>query len=67
MSLDDDDFFSIDDFNRQTAEMEAKRKSSGRLSGDDDDSAPVTWKENKRNRKRSRMQYKQYQYQYQDG
>ncbi|KAK6903305.1 dolichol kinase [Kwoniella mangroviensis CBS 8886] len=33
----DDDFFSIDDFNRQTEELEAGRLTSGRLGGDEDD------------------------------
>lgn len=33
----DDNFFSIDDFNRQTEEAEAGRVTSGRLGGDDDD------------------------------
>ncbi|WWC69143.1 uncharacterized protein I206_103079 [Kwoniella pini CBS 10737] len=33
----DDDFFSIDDFNRQTEELEAGRTTSGRLGGDEDD------------------------------
>jgi U3 small nucleolar RNA-associated protein MPP10 len=33
----DDEFFSIDDFNRMTEEAEAGRLSSGRLGGEDDD------------------------------
>ncbi|ORX33861.1 Mpp10 protein-domain-containing protein [Kockovaella imperatae] len=33
----DDDFFSIDDFNRQTEEAEAGQLSSGRLGGDEDE------------------------------
>ncbi|WWD16229.1 hypothetical protein CI109_100655 [Kwoniella shandongensis] len=33
----DDEFFSIDDFNRQTEELEAGRVTSGRLGGDEDD------------------------------
>ncbi|KAG9030404.1 hypothetical protein FRB95_003962 [Tulasnella sp. JGI-2019a] len=33
----DDDFFSIDDFNRQTEMLEAKRRGSGRLSKKDDE------------------------------
>nr|XP_018263518.1 dolichol kinase [Kwoniella dejecticola CBS 10117]OBR85676.1 dolichol kinase [Kwoniella dejecticola CBS 10117] len=33
----DDEFFSIDDFNRQTEELEAGRLTSGRLGGEEDD------------------------------
>lgn len=33
----DDQFFSIDDFNRQTEEMEASRVTSGALGGDEDE------------------------------
>ncbi|WWC89717.1 uncharacterized protein L201_004642 [Kwoniella dendrophila CBS 6074] len=33
----DDEFFSIDDFNRQTEELEAGRLTSGKLRGDEDD------------------------------
>ncbi len=33
----DDDFFSIDDFNRETEEMESRHRSKGSLSRDDDD------------------------------
>ncbi|TYJ54152.1 hypothetical protein B9479_005163 [Cryptococcus floricola] len=33
----DDDFFSIDDFNRQTEELEAGRLTSGGLGGDDEE------------------------------
>ncbi|BEI81609.1 hypothetical protein CcaverHIS002_0207690 [Cutaneotrichosporon cavernicola] len=37
----DDKFFSIDDFNRQTEEMEAGRVTSGALGGDEDEDADL--------------------------
>lgn len=37
----DDTFFSIDDFNRQTEEMEAGRVTSGALGGDEDEEAEL--------------------------
>lgn len=36
----DDEFFSIDDFNRMTEEQEAERVTSGRLGGDEEDDEP---------------------------
>lgn len=36
----DDDFFSIDEFNRMTEEQEAERVTSGRLGGDEEDEEP---------------------------
>jgi U3 small nucleolar RNA-associated protein MPP10 len=37
----DDQFFSIDEFNRMTEEQEATRVTSGRLGGDEDEEADL--------------------------